>query len=82
MININLEAMKNLDIMTVDPATLYDIQDVAIDVFLPRPERAKQYIEQIGNPYFFKCDDTVIKISNIKTERTINDSFNSFVSDI
>ena len=82
MINIDLEAMKNLDLMTVDPSTLYDIQNVSINGYLPKLERMKQYIEQIGNPYFYKCDDTVIKIGNIKTERTINDGFNSLVFDM
>jgi hypothetical protein len=72
-----------INIRTVDPSTLVDIQDVKIDVFLPKAERMKQYIDQHnGNPYFCKCDDTVIKISNIKTHYTLTDRFRSFISDI
>ena len=82
MPNINLKAMKNIDLMTVDPAILNDIQNVSIDVFKTPLERKIQYITQLGNPYYCKCDDTVIKLGNIKTDRTINDEFNSFVSDI
>lgn len=72
-----------MDIRTVEPSTLVDIQNVNIDVFLPKAERKKQYIDQLGgNPYFCKCDDIIIKISHIKTERTINDQMRSFISDI
>jgi len=72
-----------MDIRTVDPSTLVDIQNVKIDVYLSKAERKKQYIDQHGgNPYFCKCDDVIIKISNIKTERTLNDQMRSFMSDV
>jgi hypothetical protein len=56
-----LEAMKNIDIITVDPSTLVDIQTVKINTELPTEERIADYIKQVKNPYCYKCGDTVIK---------------------
>lgn len=57
-----LEQMRNVDVRTVDPATLKDIRDVHIDTSLPAPERMLDFIRQVGNPYCYKDGDRVIKI--------------------
>ena len=76
------EAMKNIDIMSVDPSTLKDIQNVKIDVNLPKTERMKQYIKQIINPYYCICDDIIVKVNNIETTKTIDDVLKSFILDL
>jgi len=43
-----LEAMRNVDIRTVNPATLRDIRDVKINTALPKAQRIQDYIRQIG----------------------------------
>ena len=53
-IRASLEDMQSIDIRTVDPATLRDIQDVAIDRDLPKEERIRSYLRQIGNPYCYR----------------------------
>jgi 2-phospho-L-lactate guanylyltransferase (CobY/MobA/RfbA family) len=58
---IEWEAMKNINVITVDPATLVDIQTVDVNVDLPPNERMKDYIMQIKNPYCYKCGETIIK---------------------
>jgi hypothetical protein len=42
---------------------LAEIKDVFIDTSLPVPDRKRSYINQIGNPQVFRCDDTVVRIS-------------------
>ena len=49
-----LEAMKNVDVRTVNPATLRDIRDVKINTALPKEQRIQDYIRQIGNPYCYR----------------------------
>ncbi len=36
-----------------NPDTLVDINDISVNKDLPKPERIKEYIRQIKNPY---CD--------------------------
>jgi RecJ-like exonuclease len=55
--------MQNVDIKTVNPDTLVDIRTVVIDDSLPRDERIKSYLEQIKNPYCFKCNGVIMKVS-------------------
>jgi len=80
MQNINLEAMRNVDVRTVDPSTLVDISDVKIDTSLPKEERMKQYIEQIKNPYCFKCGKTIIKVTYSDTDVTFTERWESYLS--
>ena len=76
MSNIDLKAMKNIDIMTVDPATLTDIRDVKINEYLPKTERMIDFIKQMGgNPYFYRHGDRVVKISFSDTDVTFDEIY-------
>ena len=75
MSNRTAQALKSISVETIDPAGLTDIKTVSIDIDLPREERVKDYIRQMGgNPYFGTRGTYVVKISHIATERTINDA--------
>lgn len=69
---MTIEEMKNMDIRTVNPDDLVDIDSVHIDRSLPKEERIRDYIRQIKNPYCFKCGDTVVKISFADTDITLD----------
>ena len=58
---MTLEDMKAVDIHTVDRDTLVNIRDVSIDPSLSREERMRSFLEQIKNPYVFKCGNVVVK---------------------
>ena len=75
-----LEQMKNIDLRTVDPNTLVDINDVKINPKLPVEEKMTEYLRQIKNPYCYKCGDYVIKVGFTDTERTIEDCFEDYLS--
>ncbi len=74
-----LEAMRNVDIRTVDPATLRDIRDVTVRVDLPKHERMLDYIRQIGNPYCYRHGKYVVKVSFADTEWTLEDYLKSYL---
>lgn len=76
----DLEQMKNIDLRTVDPNTLVDINDVEINPKLPVEEKMTEYLRQIKNPYCYKCGDYVIKVGFTDTERTIEDCFEDYLS--
>lgn len=58
----DLRKLVEVDIRTVDPKDLVDIQDVKIDESLPIPERVRDYIRQIRNPYCYLSHGTIVKI--------------------
>lgn len=48
-----LDRLRNVDVRTVDPETLVDIDGVIIRDDLPTEERIMDFVQQIGNPYCF-----------------------------
>ncbi len=74
-----LDAMRDVDIRTVDPETLRDIRDVKINVGLSKKERILDFVNQIGNPYCFKRGRIVIKIKFTDTGVTLEDRMTSYL---
>ncbi|MBU5406509.1 hypothetical protein KQI08_11425 [Paraeggerthella hongkongensis] len=74
-----LEQCKQVDVTTVDPSTLRDLGDVAIDPKLSDDERISSFIEQIGNPYCYKSDGLVVKLS-FKNECSLEDALAHYVT--
>jgi len=56
-----LEAMKDVQLESVDADNLTDIKDVSVDMKLPKEERIADFVRQIGNPYCFKCGKFIVK---------------------
>lgn len=75
----DLQAMKNIDVRTVDPSTLVDINDISVNKKLPQGERLKEFIRQIGNPYCYKCGEAVIKVSFADTTATLEDRLENYL---
>ena len=74
-----LEAMKNVDIRTVNPATLRDIRDVKINTALPKAQRIQDYIRQIGNLYCYRHGKYVVKIRFADTNVTLEDRMLAYI---
>ncbi|QIB69608.1 hypothetical protein Ami103574_09795 [Aminipila butyrica] len=70
---MNLEDLRQVDIRTVNPDSLVDINDIKINTNLPREERIVDFIRQIGNPYCFRCGKVVVKISFKDTDVTMEE---------
>lgn len=59
-----LERMRNIDIQTVDPATVPEIEDIHINTDLPPEERIRDMLRQMnGNPFVYRCGDVLVKTS-------------------
>lgn len=74
-----LEAMKNVDVKTVDPSTLVDVDQVKVNTELSQKERLIDYIRQIKNPYCFKVGKMIVKLSFAETEATLEDKLESYL---
>ena len=74
-----LKAMQEVDVRTVNPATLRDIRDVHVNTDLPKPERILDFIRQIGNPYCYRQGKYVVKVSFTDTDVTLEQRLLSYI---
>ena len=74
-----MENRRDFDVRQADRATLCDIRDVVIDTALPRRERIKSYIEQIGNPYCYVDDGVVVALAYADTQVSLQDRLQAYV---
>ena len=74
-----LDTLHEIDIRTVDQKDFVDINDVTIREELPLPERVRDYIQQIKNPYCYLSHGTVVKI-RFTGSRTLEECINSCIS--
>lgn len=73
------EAMKNVDIRFVDKSTLVDLNDVVVDNSKPVPERIRDFVTQIKNPYCFRMGDVVVKIRYKENGPTFQEAFDDML---
>ena len=78
----DLKKMKLVNIEAVDAESLVDIRDVKINTDLSKEERIAQFLNQIGNPYCFRCNGCVVQVSFTETERTLEDCLQDYFSSI
>ena len=62
-----------------NPDTLVDINDISVNKDLPKPERIKEYIRQIKNPYRFKCGNFVVTAKYSGKGLSIEDCLQSII---
>ncbi len=70
---------KNMDIRTIQPDSLEDLEKVKINMNQPVEERMKEFIKQIKNPYFFRCGKLIVQVEYSDTDKTINDCLKEYV---
>ena len=58
-----LPCCRQTDILTCDGNDLIDLRNVSIPTGLPLPQRAEQYLKQVENPYLFRVDKLIVKVS-------------------
>lgn len=58
-----LKKMAQVDIRTVDPDELVEIEDVKISGDLSQEDRVLDYIRQIKNPYCYLYHGIIVKVS-------------------
>ena len=77
-----MEHEQGFDVRRADRAALRDLQKVVIDTKLPRRERMKSYLDQIGDPYCYVDDGVVVSIGYADTQVSLQDRLKSYVSSL
>lgn len=57
-----LADMRQQNIKEVNADDLVDIRTVSVDTSLPPEQRMMNYLEQVKNPYLFRCGDAVVSV--------------------
>ncbi|WP_369283659.1 DUF6870 family protein [Oscillibacter sp. GMB15532] len=76
---MDFSALKQVDVRTVNPDTLVDMNDIKVNTKLPKEERILDFIQQVGNPYCYRCGKVVVKISFNDTDATLEDRIESLL---
>ena len=61
------------------PDDLVDIRSVAVNKELPREQRIAEFVQQIRNPYLFKCGDIVVKASFAPNGQTLEECIKGII---
>ena len=72
---MSLEELKSVDIRTVKPEDVADIQQIKIDGTLPQQEMRKEFIRQVGNPYCLRVGKVIVKSSYSGDGVSLNERF-------
>lgn len=75
-----MEKMANVSVREVDPAELVELDDVNTKTALEGKERIRDFINQIHNPYCYKNNGMVIKVSFVNNDRTLNDCVRDYIT--
>lgn len=57
-----LDDMSKINMAEIDRNSLVDISSVCVDTALPAAEKMTSYLQQIKNPYLFRCGNIVIRV--------------------
>ncbi len=64
---------------SIDRSSLRDINGVVLDPSLPKEERMKSFVEQIGDPYCYLDDGVVVQIAYADTQVSLQERLDTYV---
>ena len=71
-------SIQKPDVRTISRSDLVDIRQVKIDPALPKQDRIRSFVSQIGNPYCYLDGDVVVGVSYADTEISLEDRLKSY----
>lgn len=79
---MSFEEMQAVDIRTVKPEDVVDIQQIKIDEGLSPQERRMEFIRQIKNPYCFRVGNIIVKANYSGNGVSLNERFEQLVMSV
>jgi hypothetical protein len=74
-----IDRLMSVDINTVDKGSLADISTLEFDNSLPKEKRFAYIINQLKNPFCFRCGDMGIKLEFEENSPSINEVLTNFL---
>lgn len=75
-----LADMRQQNIKEVNADDLVDIRTVFVDTSLLPEQRMMNYLEQVKNPYFFRCGDAVVSVRFSADRTALDDLLKNYFS--
>ena len=79
---MSLEELQSVDIRTVKPEDVVDIQQIMIEEGLSQQEKRQEFIRQIKNPYCFRVGKVIVKASYSGNGVSLNERFEELVMSV
>lgn len=73
------EKMRDVAILDVDADQLVEMDSVQVDTTLPVRERIAAFIDQIKNPYCYKSNGMIIKVSFNSKGKSLEDCIREYI---
>ena len=80
--NDDLDKMNHQEVPGTDTEELADIRDVRIDPKSSKEEKLRSFLEQIKNPYRFRCGSHIVRVSFSETDRTLEDCLEDYFNSL
>jgi hypothetical protein len=79
---MSFKELQTVDIRTVKPEDVVDIQQIKIEEGLSQQERRREFIKQVKNPYCFRVGSIIVKASYSGNGVSLNDRFEELVMSV
>ena len=79
---MSFEELQSVDIRTVKPEEVVDIQQIKIDEGLSQQEKRREFIRQVKNPYCFRVGKVIVKASYSGNGVSLNERFEELVMSV
>lgn len=79
---MSFEELQSVDIRTVKPEEVVDIQQIRIDDGLSQQEKRREFIRQVKNPYCFRVGKVIVKASYSGNGVSLNERFEELVMSV
>lgn len=79
---MSFEELQSVDIRTVKPKDVVDIQQMKIDEGLSQPKKRREFIRQVKNPYCFRVGKVIVKASYSGNGVSLNERFEELVMSV
>ena len=79
---MSLEELQSVDIRTVKPEDVVDIQQIMIEEGLSQQEKRQEFIRQVKNPYCSRVGKVIVKASYSGNGVSLNERFEELVMSV
>ena len=79
-IALTMQQLQQLKETVPTRADRVDILDVKLDPNMPAAQRAEQYLQQIKNPYAFRCGEVAVNVTFSSTGKPLKESVVSYLT--
>lgn len=77
-----LDALKGVDIRTLEKEALVDIREVEVDRSLSLEERKRAYLEAVGNPYAVRVGDMKVRVRFTEDGGSFEEAFENMLRNV